>query len=168
MLCGVLELRIVDAERGSLRHAHNKFWQAAIGKEVEIDGVKYMRFTIEFLKLYEPYTFLKFERGETLMGYLYIKCPEDIIKLEPQIITLLMPSSDKINEAFEEKKNLIGKATSEFIENVNDRVFDVEYQIEHTKCQHYVRKIVFDVPLDMIKEIQKVIFHLSNGTIREI
>lgn len=164
MLCGVLQLIIIDAFYGSPRHGNNTYWTVACGNPI---GDAHA-FVADF-NSHNKYERCELHHDQSIKGYLHVKPPADIIKLQPQIVTLIPPPKETVNEVLKTKAmTLHGKAVLEYTQMSNDMTIDVTYTLEHTNTTHVITRVEFFVPTDKLKETYKILYHLGVCTLETV
>lgn len=155
---------ILDAFYGSPRHGTNTYSSVMIASP----SGDHHTFSADF-NVHNRYELCNLHHDQTIKGYLHIKPSSEIIKLQPQIVTLIPPTQANINHALDAGETRIhGQAVLEFTENFNDSPIDVTYHLQHTKTMHIIHRVEFTISTAKLTETYKILHYLGTPSIESI
>jgi hypothetical protein len=170
MICGVLNVQVIDAFYGTPKHGCPLYDAIAIGTERE-NGSE-VCFVAEF-NIHNPYSKLYIEGGDhdTLSGSLIINTGSGESSSKKQIMTLIPIDTTHIKKALLEKRSdIIGSAVLEYTRDFNSRqnMVTVHYSLVYKNNRAFLQCIHFTLSMAQLQHTQRVITNLETARLCDI
>lgn len=151
MICGVVDIQIIDGKYGTPKHAIPEYNAVAIGEE-DADGQR-VHFVAEFNVL-DPYYRAYIEHGDSLSGCLNLTYQIGGECKVKQILTFIPPQSLVV----------VGKGCLCYTRNYTDesRLVDIHYSFVNKRLLH---RVSFTLDIESLRETSKIVHALSTDRI---
>jgi hypothetical protein len=168
MICGVLDVQVIDGKYGSPKIGVPEYQAICIGEEDEDSQV--VRFEAEF-NAGDPFYKARIEGGDSVAGRFKLTYQmSDKISFRKPILTFIAPDLTYVKEQLAQGRDLVGKACLSYTRGftADTKLVDIHYTFRYRRHEALIHRIAFNISVQSLRESAKIIHSLEADRIMHI